>query len=124
MDDVDVFSRRFGTLIHSISDAHSRMATNRDAEYRRAQRKKIDGWLEELTQMHEEHPGAWDSYVRNRTNGTEASHPCPRCGAPGIQVCLGCDQPIMARDCGCPCGTAYRCSRSCKDTAGGNNATR
>lgn len=47
------------TLLNSITDAHRRMATNRDAAYRKMQQEKVDGWLEELTQLSEKHPNIW-----------------------------------------------------------------
>jgi|APFre7841882654_1041346.scaffolds.fasta_scaffold156373_1 hypothetical protein len=43
----------------------------------------------------------------------DPSHPCPKCGAPGIEVCAGCGCPTHERDCGCPAGTAYICSVNC-----------
>lgn len=47
---------------------------------------------------------------------TDPDHPCPRCGAPGVMVCLGCGWPTMSpRDCGCPCGTGFRCSTQCTE---------
>ena len=42
----------------------------------------------------------------------EKDHPCPKCGAPGEEICAGCGRPT-SDDCGCPAGTAYRCSNRC-----------
>lgn len=35
----------------AITDAYIRMATNRDPAYRATQMEKVNGWLEELTQL-------------------------------------------------------------------------
>lgn len=51
-------------------------------------------------------------------------HPCPDCGAPGVEVCSGCGTTSNEADaekygfryrddCGCPCGTGYSCSQRC-----------
>lgn len=41
-------------------------------------------------------------------------HPCPGCGAAGVEVCSGCGAYVdLPRDCGCPCGTGFVCSAEC-----------
>lgn len=44
------------TLLLLIKDAYVRMASNRDPSYRAQQMAKVDGWLEELSQLAEKDP--------------------------------------------------------------------
>lgn len=46
-------------LLMLIADAHKRMATNRNFQYRREQQIKVEMWLEELTKLYETTPEAW-----------------------------------------------------------------
>jgi hypothetical protein len=41
------------SLLNAIRDAHHRMATNRDPDYRMMQDAKVMVWLEELTTLYE-----------------------------------------------------------------------
>lgn len=47
------------TLLGAVTDAYKRQATNRDRDYREQQMVKVNEWLEELTQLHEQEPALW-----------------------------------------------------------------
>lgn len=53
------YKRNVDSLLRLIADAHKRMATNRNKEYRKKQQEKIDKWLETLTKMYEEEGELW-----------------------------------------------------------------
>lgn len=50
---VNVMERNKEALLSMIKDAYTRMATNRDADYRAIQMGKVNKWLEELTIIEE-----------------------------------------------------------------------